>query len=51
MVDRVTQIRRTTSELGEKLGREPTDEELAEEMKIPISRVALAKPLVKNLHH
>ena len=39
MVDGVTQIRRTTQQLSEKLGREPTDEELAEEMKIPVSRI------------
>ena len=33
MVDRVGQIRRKSTELYEKLGREPNDEELAEEMK------------------
>jgi RNA polymerase primary sigma factor len=40
MVDRVTQIRRTTAELSEKLGREPTDEELAEAVSLPSNKVA-----------
>ena len=40
MVDRVTQIRRTTAELTEKLGREPTNEELAEEVSLPSGKVS-----------
>lgn len=43
MVDRVTQIRRTTSILNERLGREPTDEELAGEMNLPVNRITLLK--------
>lgn len=43
MVDRVTQIRRTTSILNERLGREPTDEELADEMNLPVNRITLLK--------
>ena len=48
MVDRVTQIRRTTQQLSEKLGREPTDEELAEEMKIPVARITHLKSVSKK---
>ena len=48
MVDRVTQIRRTTQQLNEKLGREPTDEELAEEMKIPVARITHLKSVSKK---
>ena len=48
MVDRVTQIRRTTQQLSEKLGREPSDEELAEEMKIPVSRITHLKSVSKK---
>ena len=48
MVDRVTQMRRISSELGEKLGRDPTDEELAAEMNLPISRVAHLKSVSKK---
>jgi len=40
MVDRVTQIRRAAAELSEKLGREPTDEELAESVSLPSVKVA-----------
>ena len=36
MVDRVTQMRRISSELAEKLGRDATDEELASEMNLPV---------------
>ena len=43
MVDRVMQMRRTSAELSERLGRDPTDEELASEMNLPISRVAHLK--------
>ncbi len=40
MVDRVTLIRRTAAKLSESLGREPTNEELAETLNLPASRVA-----------
>ena len=43
MVDRVTQIRRTSSALEEKLGRAPSDEELAAEMDLPVSRITHLK--------
>jgi RNA polymerase primary sigma factor len=48
MVDRVTQIRRTTQQLSENLGREPTDDELAEEMKIPVARITHLKSVSKK---
>ena len=35
MIDRIGQIRRKSTELWEKLGREANDDELAEGMKIP----------------
>ena len=40
MVDRVNQIRRCISILSEKLGRDPTDDELAEEMNLPVSKIS-----------
>jgi len=43
MVDRVTQIRRTTASLAEQLGRDPTDDELASEMNLPVNRITLLK--------
>ena len=43
MVDRVTQIRRTTALLAERLGRDPTDDELASEMNLPVARVTHLK--------
>jgi len=43
MVDRVTQIRRTTTALTERLGRDPTDDELAAEMNLPVNRITLLK--------
>jgi len=48
MVDRVTQIRKTTLYLTEKLGHEPTDDEIAEEMKIPVSRITHLKSVSKK---
>ena len=48
MVDRVTQMRRTASGLSEKLGREPTDEELAAEMNLPVSRISHLKSVSKK---
>jgi RNA polymerase primary sigma factor len=39
MVEKISKMHRTSSRLHEELGREPTDEELAEEMGIKASRV------------
>ena len=43
MVDKIARIRRIASSLTEALGREPTDEELAEETGIPRHKVARLK--------
>jgi len=40
LVDKISKMRRTAMKLQEELGREPTDEELGEEMNITASRVA-----------
>ena len=48
MVDRVTQIRRCSLQLAEKLGREPTDDELAAEMNLPVARITLLKSVSKK---
>jgi RNA polymerase primary sigma factor len=48
MVDRVTQIRRTTAELSEKLGRDPTDEELAEAVSLPTVKVSHLRNVSKR---
>ena len=40
MVDRVTLIRRTAAKLSEPLGREPTNEEIAETLNLPATRVS-----------
>src|SRR5205807_9971818 len=40
LVDKISKMRRTALKLQEILGREPTDEELAEELGISASRVA-----------
>ena len=48
MVDRVTQIRRTSVQLAEKLGREPTDDELAAEMNLPVARITLLKSVSRK---
>lgn len=40
MVDRVTLIRRTAAKLSENLGREPTNEEIAETLNLPATRVS-----------
>jgi RNA polymerase primary sigma factor len=48
MVDRVTQIRRTSVQLSEKLGRDPTDEELASEMNLPVARITLLKSVSRK---
>ena len=48
MVDRVTQIRRCSLQLAEKLGREPTDDELAAEMNLPVARITLLKSVSRK---
>ncbi len=40
LVDKISKMRRTSMKLQEELGREPTDEELAEELETTVSRVA-----------
>ncbi|HEY1172976.1 MAG TPA: RNA polymerase sigma factor RpoD/SigA [Verrucomicrobiae bacterium] len=40
LVDKISKMRRTAMKLQEELGREPTDEELAEELETTSSRVA-----------
>ena len=40
MVDRVTLIRKTTAKLSDRLGREPTNEEIAETLNLPAIRVS-----------
>tara|TARA_B100002019_G_scaffold213873_1_gene186479 strand:- start:1385 stop:2296 length:912 start_codon:yes stop_codon:yes gene_type:complete len=48
MVDRVTQMRRISSELEDRLGHPPSDEELASEMNLPLSRIAHLKSVSKK---
>ena len=48
MVDRVTQIRKTSAELAERFGRDPTDDELAAEMNLPVSRITLLKSVSRK---
>ena len=43
MVDKIARMRRISSLLTEALGREPTDEELAEELGLPRQKVAMLK--------
>lgn len=43
MVDKIARMRRIASTLGESLGREPTDEELAEELGLPQQKIAMLK--------
>ncbi len=43
MVDRVSQMRKTEESLVEKLGRDPSDDEIAAEMKMPVARVTHLK--------
>ena len=40
LVDKISKMRRTAMRLQEELGREPTDEELGEELRISASRIA-----------
>jgi len=43
LVDKISRMRRTAMQISERLGREPTDEELAMELQIPTSKVAHLK--------
>jgi RNA polymerase primary sigma factor len=43
LVDKIAKIRRVSAQMTEELGREPTDEELAEELGLPASKVAQLK--------
>ena len=43
LVDKISRMRKTAMLLSERLGREPSDEELAAELQIPTSRVAHLK--------
>jgi RNA polymerase primary sigma factor len=43
MVDKIARMRRIASQLTEALGREPTDDELAEELGLPRHKVAMLK--------
>jgi RNA polymerase primary sigma factor len=43
LVDKISKMRKTAMALSERLGREPTDEELAMELQVPTSRVAHLK--------
>ena len=43
LVDKISKMRKTAMGLSERLGREPTDEELAMELQIPTSKVAHLK--------
>jgi len=43
MVDKIARVRRITNALAEALGRQPSDEELADELGIPHKKLALLK--------
>ena len=43
MVDKIARMRRISSTLGESLGREPTDDELAAELGLPRQKIAMLK--------
>lgn len=43
LVDKISRMRRTATQLSERLGREPTDEELAAELQVPTAKVAHLK--------
>jgi RNA polymerase primary sigma factor len=43
MVDKIAKMRRISSMLGEALGREPTDDELSEELGLPRRKLAMLK--------
>ena len=43
LVDKIARIRRTTAELTEELGREPTNDELASVLEMPVAKIAHLK--------
>jgi len=43
LVDKIARMRRTTSQLTEEFGREPTDDEIAAELEMPVNKVAHLK--------
>jgi RNA polymerase primary sigma factor len=43
LVDKIAKIRRVSMQMTEELGREPTDDELAEELGIPVAKVTALK--------
>jgi len=43
MVDKISRMRRITNILSEELGREPSDDELAEELGVPRAKLAMLK--------
>jgi len=43
LVDKISKMRKTATALTEELGREPTDDEIAEEMHMPVNKVAHLK--------
>ncbi len=43
LVDKISRMRRTAMKLTEELGREPTDDELAEVLEIPVNKVSHLK--------
>ena len=48
MVEMVSRLRRTSWELGQELGREPTPEEIAERLRIPLAKVRRALKVAKE---
>jgi len=48
MVDKIARMRRISGMLAESIGREPTNEELAEELGIPARKLALLKRAAKR---
>jgi RNA polymerase primary sigma factor len=49
VAQRQTKVRKVESELSTKLGREPTDEEIATEAKLPVEEVAELRELTRGL--
>jgi RNA polymerase primary sigma factor len=43
LVDKISKMRRVSLQMSEELGREPTDDELAEEVGIPVAKVSQLK--------
>ncbi|MEM7791938.1 MAG: sigma-70 family RNA polymerase sigma factor [Verrucomicrobiota bacterium] len=43
LVDKIARIRKVTAELADELGREPTDEEIAYVMNLPVNKIAHLK--------